>query len=271
MPLVPWIAVRQSTAPVVATFHTHRELGHRWYGPSRWLLDPLMRRVRVRLAVSDAARRTIAGHFGGDYEIVPNGIDTSRFVAVSARPAAMRPDRPHVLCVGRLEPRKGIDRLIRAMTAVREHEPAVRLVVVGEGPDRASLESLAADIGADVAFAGRVSDGELPAYYRAADIVCSPALGGESFGVVLLEGMAAGRPVVATRIEGYEELVRDTAGVTLVERDDVGALAGAMSELLQEPERRRAMGAQGAAFAQRYDWSVIAERLESIYRSALAP
>jgi len=100
MPLVPWFALRQATVPVVATFHTHRERGHRWYGPYHRLLAPLMRRIGTRLAVSGAARRTVASSFPGRYEIVPNGIDVDRFRAPAARPAAM-PDRsPFVLFVG---------------------------------------------------------------------------------------------------------------------------------------------------------------------------
>ena len=114
-----------------------------------------------------------------------------------------------MLFVGRLEPRKGVDRLIRAMPIVQRHAPDVRLAIVGDGPDRAALEAAARDAGVDVLFTGRVSDALLPAYYRAADIVCSPALGDESFGIVLLEAMAAERPIVATRIEGYAEMLAE--------------------------------------------------------------
>ncbi len=152
MPLVPWFALWQSTAPVVATFHTHREHGHRWYGRYHGLLAPLMRRVHTRLAVSDAARRTVARDFPGHYEIVPNGIDVSRFRRPTPRPAEMPEGRRFVLFVGRLEPRKGVDRLIRAMRIVQLRTPDVRLVVVGDGPDRAALETSARNAGVDVLF-----------------------------------------------------------------------------------------------------------------------
>ena len=269
MPLVPWFALWQATAPVVATFHTHREQGHRWYGRYHWLLAPLMRRVHIRLAVSDAARRTVARDFPGDYQIVPNGIDVERFRQPAPRPADMPARQRFVLYVGRLEPRKGVDRLIRAMAIVQNHARDARLAVVGDGPDRAALEATAPRRGVDVLFAGRVSDAALPAYYRAADIVCSPALGDESFGIVLLEAMAAERPIVATRIEGYEEILAKAGSARLVDVDDPYALAGEITLLLAEPERRHAMAASGAAFVRDYDWSKIARRLESIYRSLL--
>ena len=237
--------------------------------PVPWLLAPLMRRIHTRLAVSDAARRTVARDFPGDYEIVPNGIDVERFRQPAPRPAGMPDQQRFVLFVGRLEPRKGVDRLIRAMAIVQHHAPDVRLAIVGDGPDRAALEAAARDAGVDVLFTGRVSDAALPAYYRAADIVCSPALGDESFGIVLLEAMAAERPIVATRIEGYAEM--------LAEQEAPGSSTSTIrrrwpdeiTSLLADPDCERSLGARGAAFVRDYDWTAIARRLESIYRSLL--
>jgi phosphatidylinositol alpha-mannosyltransferase len=200
---------------------------------------------------------------------VPNGIDVERFRRSAPRPADMSGQQRFVLYVGRLEPRKGVDRLIRAMAIVQHHARDARLAVVGEGPDRAALEATARHAGVDVLFAGRVSDAVLPAYYRAAELVCSPALGDESFGIVLLEAMAAERPIVATRIEGYEEILAKAGSARLVDVDDPSALAGEITLLLAAPERRLAMAASGATFVRDYDWSKIARRLESIYRSLL--
>ena len=270
MPLVPWFALWQSAAPVVATFHTHREHGHRWYGRYHWLLAPLMRRVHTRLAVSDAARRTVARDFPGHYEIVPNGIDVSRFRRPTPRPAGMPEGRRFVLFVGRLEPRKGVDRLIRAMRIVQLRTPDVRLVVVGDGPDRAALETAARDAEVDVFFTARVPDDLLPAYYHAADIVCSPALGDESFGIVLLEAMAAERPIVATRIDGYVEILARAGSARLVDVDDIPAMAGEILALLSDEGLRRSLGTRGAAFVRNYDWTVIGRRLESLYLTVLS-
>jgi phosphatidylinositol alpha-mannosyltransferase len=175
-----------------------------------------------------------------------------------------------VLFVGRLEPRKGVDCLVRAMQIVQHRAPDVRLVLVGDGPDRAALELAGRLAGVDIIFAGRVSDDALPAFYRAADIVCAPARGGESFGIVLLEAMAAERPIVATRIEGYEELLADAGTARLAAVDDPSALASEITLLLEAPALCRILGARGRLFAANYDWDTIARRLESIYLNAVS-
>jgi glycosyltransferase involved in cell wall biosynthesis len=215
--------------------------------------------------VSDAAKRTVSTHFPGDYEIVPNAIDVDDFRRPRPRPAALSGGRRAVLCVGRLEPRKGVDTLIRAMALVREAAPDVLLVIVGDGSEHAALGALAGDTGM-VQFAGQVSDADLAAYLQAADVVCSPALGGESFGIVLLEAMACGKPIVASRIEGYEALVGSTGCARLVPPGDAGAFARALSALLMSADERRQLGQAGVATARVYDWTAIGRRLDAIYR-----
>jgi phosphatidylinositol alpha-mannosyltransferase len=268
-PLVPWIVLMRSRAPLVGTFHVHREDGHRLYASTAWALQPLARRLRARVAVSEAARRTVAPHFPGDYQIVPNGIEVDRFRAPQPRPSGWRSDRRHVLYVGRLEPRKGVEHLIRATAQVQRHAPDAMLVIVGDGSERAPLTRLAHEIGACVHFAGRVADEALPGYLQAADVVCAPAIGGESFGIVLLEAMACAKPIVASRIEGYEALVGRTDCAMLVPPGDSDALATAVAALLASPDRRRALGEHGAAFVRDYEWNVIARRLASIYQAVL--
>jgi phosphatidylinositol alpha-mannosyltransferase len=264
-PLVPWLAVRLARTPVVGTFHVHREHGHLFYPRARPLLTPIIRRLAYRIAVSDAARRTVADHFPGDYDIVPNGIDVDRFRAERPRPALVAPGRLHVLYVGRLEPRKGVDVLVRAMGVVRQRLPQARLLVVGDGPERAMLTTLAREMGIDAVFAGRVDDDDLPAYFQWSDIVASPALGGESFGIVLLEAMACGVPIVASRIDGYVGFAGHVGAGPLVPPGDVAALADALLSLLTDDDRRREAGTRGATAARQYDWPVLAARLVAIY------
>ena len=206
----------------------------------------------------------------GRTKIIPNGIDIDRFRVPRPRPPAFARDRRHVLFVGRLEPRKGVAHLIRAMRAVQDRVPSTRLTIVGDGPDRASIEALARDVGVEATFAGRIDGADLPAYLQASDLVCSPALGGESFGLVLLEAMACGTAVVASRIDGYAGLVGDTGSARLVPAADAGALADAIAELLTDDEQRRSLGARGTAHAARFDWRVIAERLDAIYGQLLS-
>jgi phosphatidyl-myo-inositol alpha-mannosyltransferase len=269
VPIMPWFVLRQARAPVVATFHVHRESGHRWYPAARPWLRSLMRRVHCRIAVSEPARRTVADHFPGVYRIVPNGIDVDAFQAVGPRPPVFSSDRHHVLCVGRLEARKGVDHLIRAMAHVQRALPATRLVIVGHGPQRRQLADLARWLSVDAAFAGWVSDADLPGYTQAADVICAPAVGGESFGVVLLEAMACGKPIVASRIEAYETLVKAGECGLLVPPGDAGALAEAILTLLADRALRDILGARGAYAARQYDWSSIARVLEEIYRATL--
>ena len=266
MPLVPWCAILRARAPIVATFHANREHGHRFYASYRAFLVPLMARVALRIAVSASAERTVKRYFPGDYTVIPNGIDTARFREERRRPSSMPDDRRHVLYVGRLEPRKGVEHLVDAMAIVQRDVPDARLVIVGDGPDREALRARTRDAHVDAHFAGRVCDAELPLYYCAADVVCSPAVGGESFGIVLLEAMAAARAVVATDIEGYRELIAgapDTA--RLVTRSDPRALATEIGALLRDPSLRRRLGSVGPSFAERFDWTAIARRLEARY------
>ena len=265
MPLPSWFVLLHADVPVVATFHTYRTQGHRWYPMFRGFFERMMTRVSVRLAVSDAARRTVSAHFPGDYEIVPNAIDVDRFAAPAPRPAVMPADRPSVLYVGRMEPRKGVDSLVRAMRIVQARVPGAQLVIVGGGPDRDVTQSLARELDVRAIFAGRVADEELPGYYQAADVVCSPALGDESFGITLLEAMAAGRPIVASDIAGYAELLGPAGSARLTRVGDADSIAEEICAVLTDSSLARTMGARGAAAAGQYDWGMIAKRLEAIY------
>jgi len=268
MPLVPWCAVLRARVPIVGTFHTHREQGHRFYAASQRLLAPLIRRLALRIAVSESAHRTMARYFPGDYEVIPNGIDVDRFRGAAGRPASMANGRAHVLAVGRLEPRKGIEHLIDAMALVAREEPAARLVIVGDGPSRDRLRRRAEDVHVDAIFAGRVDDRDLASYYHAADVVAAPATGGESFGIVLLEALAAGRPVVAADIDGFRALVAGCGDhVRLVPAANPLALADAIVSLLQAPDRRAHARVAGPAFAGRFGWTTIARALDARYRA----
>ena len=266
VPLLPWFALRHARAPIAATFHVHREDGHRWYPLARPWLRSLVARVAVRIAVSPAAQRTVAAHFPGDYEIVPNAVDVEAFRVPRVRPRAMTADRPRVLCVGRLEPRKGVDCLIRAMIDVQRRVPAAQLVIVGDGPSRGALADLARTAGVDAQFVGRVGDDVLPAYFQASDVVCAPAIGGESFGVVLIEAMACGKPIVASRIEGYEAIIATTDAGLLAAPGDARALATAIVTLLSDADLRRTFGARGCEASRAYDAASIARQLDAVYQ-----
>jgi phosphatidylinositol alpha-mannosyltransferase len=265
MPAVPWWTIRHARSPIVGTFHVHREHGHTLYRLARPVLAPLMRRISARIAVSDAARRTVADFFPGDYTVIPNGIEPARFQEPRPRPARLPANNHIVLAVGRLEPRKGVDVLVDAMSHLQRRVPDAALVVVGDGPDRASLARLAERCGARVTFCRDVDDDELPAFYQAADIVCAPARGGESFGIVLLEALASGTPVVASRIDGYAAVAGRSPAVRLFEPGDARELSDQLAALLDRPADRVTLRQDAMRLAGEYDWSVQARRIVDVY------
>jgi phosphatidyl-myo-inositol alpha-mannosyltransferase len=273
-PLVPAVgltAALTAAAPVVATFHAWSD-DTRLYRLARPVGRRVLDRVAVPIAVSAAAATYHAEALGVParrFAIVPNGVEVARFTDPTPLPELADPGRPTLLFVGRLERRKGLDPLIRAFTRLKTEEPDLRLLVVGEGPERDRCAALLpAALRDDVVFLGRVSDRELAGCYAAADLYVSPALGGESFGIVLLEAMAAGRTVVASDLPGYRSVVSDGVTGRLVPPGDPVALAAAIGELLAQPARRAALAREGRRAAARYDWPVVAAQVREHYLAA---
>ncbi|MCH7907896.1 MAG: glycosyltransferase family 4 protein, partial [Chloroflexi bacterium] len=205
------------------------------------------------------------------YEVIPNGIDFERFATPVSRLEEFDDGRLNIVFVGRLEKRKGLRYLLAAYAELKWDYPDLRLIVVGPGEsDAGSLRVMSERSLTDVVFAGRVSDEMLPAYYHAADIFCSPATGGESFGIVLLEAMAAGVPIVASDIEGYRDVVtHGVDGLLARPRDDM-ALAGALRTLIEDRTLRTQMGAAGRRNAQKYRWPAVASRVLDFYKRTAA-
>ena len=269
VPALPITVLRFHRGANVATFHAmaRRNLGY-YYG--RPFLKRYFKRLHACIAVSVPARDFIARYFDGDYRIVPNGIDCSRF-SPSLPPieSARTPGQSTVLFVGRLEARKGVPTLLEAYGQLRRQRSDVRLVVIGDGPMRWGYESQAAGLGLpDVQFCGHVPADVLPRYYASADIFCSPATGGESFGIVLLEALASGVPVVASAIPGYSQVVSDGVDGVLFPPRQPSALAGALSALIDNPALRSSMGAAGVRKAELYDWERVVSSVLDVYREA---
>lgn len=270
VPMVSTSAVLASTAPVVATFHAWSER-HAAYRGARPLLRPVLDRIDRRIAVSAAAASYHAAALGvseAGFEVIPNGVDVDRFQR--ARPFAQMQEQPSLLFVGRLEPRKGLTVLIRAYVRLKTQIPALRLYVVGDGPEREEAQSLVSGpLRADVVFLGRVSDDELPRFFRSCDVFVSPALSGESFGIVLIEAMAAGRAVVASDIPGYRSVVRDGVNGRLVPPGDPVALAEALAALLTNDHLADALADEASSGLAVYDWSNVATRVREVYEDAI--
>ncbi len=262
-PSVGLAALLATRLPVVATFHASapRSRAYRMASPA---LRPLYRRLAGRIAVSEEARRTVEEALGNGMRVIPNGVDCSVFAGLP------EPAGSTVLFIGRFEPRKGARVLIDAIPALKERHPDAALIMVGEGSERrACEEAIPEALREDVTFVGRVEPWELAQSMGLASVVCVPSLGGESFGIVLLEGMAAGRPVVASNIPGYAAVLRDGVDGLLAPPGDPAALAEALARILDDPARARAMGEAGRERALRYDWPVIAGEIEAVYEEAL--
>jgi phosphatidylinositol alpha-mannosyltransferase len=263
-PLVPSVslmALLNSGVPAVGTFHAaaHRSLG---YGASKALLDRAVRRLAVRTAVSDAARDLVARYFPGHYVLTPNGVDVARFT--SAEPLEWGPGLK-VLFVGRIERRKGLEVLIEAMAELGDLDAS--LVVAGDGPEAVYGRALARRLRVPVRWAGPLSDEDLPRAFHTADVYCAPNLGGESFGVVLLEAMAAGAPVVCSRLAAFRAVAGNAA--TLVAPGDARALAGELRRTLSDPARSKSMREGGRRRAAAFDWEHLVEGVERVYLDGL--
>ncbi len=270
-PLLCVSTLAQSTCTNVGTFHACHA-GSRTYYVTQPVLKPWFKKLHGKIAVSKAALNFVNRYFpGGEYHIIPNGINVERFTPEGPHRKEFADGKLNVLFVGRLEKRKGLGRLINACALIKKEFPDFRLIVVGPGTRlRPGYEEQAQELKLDnIVFTDFVSDAELPEYYRTADIFCAPATGGESFGIVLLEAMACGKPVVASSIEGYASVLTHDAEGLLVAPSDEEGLAQALISLLNDRSRREQMGAKGKVKAQNYSWENIARQVMDFYRSLL--
>ena len=273
-PLMPMFALMccfLAKAPKVGTFHAFNEGRGSGYTIWKPVLAKGASRLAGRIAVSEPARDFANRYFPGDYKVIPNGIDVERFGKPAPWPALMDRDKTNILFVGRMgEKRKGLRYLLGAYSTLKWEFPDLRLVIVGPGePDPTSYLTMGERAIDDVVFAGPVSDDELPGYYQAADIFCSPATGKESFGYVVVEAMAAGTPVVATSIPGFLGVMRDGEQGFLVEPKSEESIAAALRILILDRTLRHRLGAAGRISAQQYRWDRLAESVVDCYRAAI--
>jgi phosphatidyl-myo-inositol alpha-mannosyltransferase len=266
-PFVPFLSptVLQASRTVnVATFHAFGGFSPSYWVGKRFAGD-LARQLHGRIAVSSAARHFISRYFPGDYEIIPNGVDLDRFAGAEPY-EELRDGTLNILFLGRLEERKGLIHLLKAYHRLRKRKVDARLLVIGTGPKAREYRRF---VGLrqvrDVEFLGRLTDHDKARFFASADIFCSPATGQESFGVVLLEAMAAGVPIVASDIHGYKNVVqRDVQGI-LVEPRNHRALAAGLYKLANDEELRHRMGEAGRATAPDYSWDRVTERIVDFY------
>ncbi len=266
-PFVPFLSLfllRESSSVNIATFHAYAGFSPSYEFGSR-ALGGYAARLHGRIAVSAAARHFIDRYFPGDYKVIPNGVDVARF-ATAVPIARWQDGTPNVLFVGRHEPRKGLLDLLKAHRILRRTGGRSRLLIVGSGPQEREARRYVATRGLNgVEFLGRVSDDEKAQLYKTADVYASPATGGESFGIVLLEAMAAGTPIVASDIHGYKGVLRRGREGLLVPPRQPRELATAIDQLLRDPALREQMGASGRVRAEEFSWARVTAKVDDYY------
>lgn len=273
MPVICPLALRHSKVHphtlVVATFHAYRENENIGYKLGRPILHRCLGRLDGRIAVSEAAREYTSGYFPGDYRVISNGVDLTRFGNTSLEAVPQFADgRPNILFVGRLEKRKGFIHLLRAFVEVQAKMPQARLIVAGAF-NQEQQEPFARQAESDglheVHFINWPPTDMLARLYRTADLLCAPSTGFESFGLVLVEAMAANRPVVASNIPGYRAVVRHEVDGLLVPPGDETGLAAALLRLLADKEQQERMGRNGRERAESFAWNRVAAKVLAYY------
>lgn len=262
--------LRYSRSTNIGTFHAHRARSWGYWFWRPWL-NQWTPKLDGRIAVSKPASEFISHYFPGEYRIIPNGIDLDRFDTYTEPFEELRDGKVNILFVGRLERRKGFRYLLEAYRYLKRENPEIRLIVVGPvNKMRLHYKFLTRGYNLkDVVFVGYASPQDLPRYYHTADIFCAPATGRESFGIVLLEAMAASKPVVATNIPGYAGVVsRDVDGL-LVAPKDVRTLIGALDLLIKDKRLREELGRNGRQKAEQYSWDKVALRVMDYYEEVI--
>jgi len=268
IPSLSLLALWAATGPIVGTFHT-ANLRSRVMLAAQPLLRPSMEKISARIAVSEDARRTLVEHFGGDAVVIPNGVYVNRFATASARPSwQATAGRPTIAFVGRLdESRKGLPVLAQAVPAVLKRFPGARFLLLGRGDGEQALAGLEPAALAAIDLLGQLDDDDKAALLRSVDVYVAPQTGGESFGIVLVEAMSAGAPVLASDLGAFRRVLDGGALGALFPVGDSAGLASALIRLLDDPDARRGYSERASAGVRRYDWDVVGAQVLAVYET----
>ena len=264
VPFLSLVTLTLSTSVNVGTFHAFGGLSISYEFGKR-MLGHYAGKLHGRIAVSPAARHFISRYFPGEYKIVPNGVEPGRYQR-AVPIARYRDGVPNILFVGRMEPRKGLIHLLRAFRKLQRDGVRARLLLVGTGPgEREARRYVLTRQLEDVEFLGRVSEAQKAQLFKTADIYVSPATGRESFGIVLLEAMSAGAPIICSDIHGYRGVVRRERDGILVEQGNADALAASIRRLIDDPALRAQLSRAGEERAQLFTWERVGQAVEEYY------
>jgi phosphatidylinositol alpha-mannosyltransferase len=264
-PSLSMLALNIAEGPIVATFHTSttKSLTLTVFEP---ILRPMHEKIVGRIAVSDLARRWQMEALGSDAVEIPNGVDVASFANAPLLDGYPRPGKS-VLVLGRFdEPRKGMDVLLHALPRLAERFADIEILIVGRG-DEDELRGKAGKLAKHLRFLGQVSDAEKASAMRSADVYCAPHIGGESFGIVLVEAMAAGTAVVASDLDAFRRVLVDGKAGCLVPVDDADALAAGLVAMLEDDAARQRYITAATQAVRRYDWSVVARQIMRVYET----
>ncbi|MDH3044069.1 glycosyltransferase family 4 protein [Gordonia alkanivorans] len=262
-PSISMLSLMVASGPIVTTFHTATSKSL-WLSAFQGILRPYHERIAGKIAVSELARRWQMESLGSDAVEIPNGINVAGFANAEPLDGYPHPGRT-ILFLGRFdEPRKGIDILMRALPSVVEKFPDVRVLVVGGG-NQAALRRRAGSLADHLVFLGQVDDATKARALASADVYCAPNLGGESFGIVLVEAMAAGAAVIASSLNAFLRVLDDGRAGKLVDTGSPDQLAAGIISLLSDDEAREQLVARGRVRADKYDWSRVADQILRVY------
>ncbi|WP_434588044.1 glycosyltransferase family 4 protein [Streptomyces sp. A5-4] len=266
-PTTPSLALLSCWAargPIVATFHTSNPRA-RLLAAAYPMLQPALEKISARIAVSEYARRTLVEHLGGDAVVIPNGVDVDFFAKAEPKPDWQGQT---IGFVGRIdEPRKGLPVLMKALPKILAERPDTRLLIAGRGDEEEAVASLPKEMRARVEFLGMVSDEDKARLLRSVDLYIAPNTGGESFGIILVEAMSAGAPVLASDLDAFAQVLDQGAAGELFANEDADALASAAVRLLGDPQRRAELRERGAVHVRRFDWLTVAADILAVYET----
>ncbi|MGG7574988.1 glycosyltransferase family 4 protein [Streptomyces sirii] len=250
--------------PIVATFHTSNPRSRAMIAAYP-ILQPALEKISARIAVSEYARRTLVEHLGGDAVVIPNGVDVDFFARAEPRPEWQGGT---IGFIGRIdEPRKGLPVLIRALPAILAEVPDARLLVAGRGDEEEAVATLPPELRSRVEFLGMVTDEDKARLLRSVDVYVAPNTGGESFGIILVEAMSAGAPVLASDLDAFAQVLDQGEAGELFANEDADALAAAAVRLLGDPARLAELRERGSRHVRRFDWSTVGADILAVYET----
>jgi phosphatidyl-myo-inositol alpha-mannosyltransferase len=262
--LACWVA----DGPIVATVHTAIPRSRAMHAAEP-ILQSALEKISGRIAVSEAARTTLVEHFGGDAVLIPNGVSVRKFEKADPLPG-WPGDGGALGFLGRMdEPRKGFSILLRAFEMLAAQRPGLRLLVAGHGDADEALAKTPPALRDRIVMLGQVSDADKVRVYHSVDVFCAPNTGGESFGIVLAEAMAAGAPIVASDLDAFRKVLRRGQAGELFPTGNAAELAAAAARLLDQPELRAGRSAAASAAVRAYDWPVVARDVVRVYEAVV--